>query len=136
MDTGYTVGWYVSIEQAIARSADAYHQALLDSTRGWHDQDADPWPWLSYFVEILANAYQTFADRAASARSDGSKQDRVRDYVLHHAPDVFRVADVRTALPGVSDQTIRMVLDRLRNESAITSEGVGRTATWRRMGSR
>jgi len=133
MDAGYTVGRYVSIEQAIAVSADAYYQALLDSTGGWHDDRADPWPWLSYFVGILANAYQTFADRAASARSDGSKQERVREYVLNHAPVIFRVADVRLALPGVSDQTIRMVLDRLRKAGEIEPEGVGRAATWRRL---
>jgi Fic family protein len=136
MDAGYTVGRYVSIEQAIARSADAYYQALLEATAGWHDQRADPWPWLSYFVDILASAYGTFATRAASGRSDGSKQERVRDYVLNHAPAVFRVADIRLALPGVSDQTIRMVLDRLRHEGVILSEGVGRTATWRRPGRR
>jgi Fic family protein len=132
MDTGYTVGRYVSIERAIALSADTYYQALLDSTHGWHDQRADPWPWLAYFVDILAGVYQTFTDRAASGRSDGSKQERVRDYVLNHAPDIFRVSDVRLALPGVSDQTIRMVLDRLRKEGAILPEGVGRAATWRR----
>lgn len=133
MDAGWTVGRYVSIEHAIAQSADAYYQALLDSTRGWHDEEADPWPWLSYFVGILADAYETFARRAASARSDGSKQDRVRDYVLNHAPAAFRVADIRAALPGVSDQTIRVVLDRLRNDRSIVSEGGGRSATWRRL---
>ena len=31
---GYTVGRYVSLEQPIAESADAYYQALLDSTHG------------------------------------------------------------------------------------------------------
>jgi Fic family protein len=132
MDAGYTVGRYVSLEQAIAQSADAHYKALLDSTHGWHDHDADPWPWLSYFVDILANAYQTFAQRAASARSDGSKQDRVRDYVLNHAPVVFRLADIRVALPGVSSQTVHLVLDRLRKDGLISSAGVGRGATWRR----
>ncbi|MEV0808892.1 Fic family protein [Micromonospora sp. NPDC050200] len=132
MDAGYTVSRYVSLEQQIAETADAYYQALLDSTHGWHDHRADPWPWLTYFVNILATAYRTFAQRAASDRADGSKQDRVRDYVLNHAPVVFRMADVRTALPGVSDPTIRVVLDRLRREGAIFPEGLGRSATWRR----
>jgi Fic family protein len=128
----YTVGRYVSLEQAIAQNADPYYQSLLESTDGWHDDQADPWPWLSYFTGILATAYETFASRAASARSDGSKQDRVRDYVLNHAHLMFRVADVRAALPGISDQTIRVVLDRLRKEGRIVSEGVGRGAAWRR----
>ncbi|HET7016116.1 MAG TPA: hypothetical protein VFI65_19500 [Streptosporangiaceae bacterium] len=39
---GYTVRHYVSIEQTIAESADAYYQALLDSTHGWHEATVDP----------------------------------------------------------------------------------------------
>lgn len=132
VEAGYTVCRYVSLEQAIADSADAYYQALLDSTHGWHEEETDPWPWLEYFVETLARTYQTFANRAASARSEGSKQDRVRDYVLRHAPQVFRVADVRAALPGISDQTIRLVLDRLRVEGRVMPDGVGRSARWHR----
>ena len=132
IDAGYTVSRYVSLEQAIAESADDYYQALLDSTHGWHEGQADPWPWLHYFVGVLASAYRTFARRAASDRADGSKQDRVRDYVLSHAPNPFRMADVRPALPGISDQTIRVVLDRLRREDLIFAEGLGRSATWRR----
>lgn len=131
-DAGYTVGRYVSLEHVIERTAEDYCRALLESTNGWHDDDADPWPWLSYFVGILAGAYKTFGERAASARSDGSKQERVRDYVLNHAPTVFRKGDVRDALPGVSDQTIVLVLNRLRTAGEIASEGVGRAATWRR----
>ncbi len=34
IDAGYTVSRYVSLEQAIAESADDYCQALLDSTHG------------------------------------------------------------------------------------------------------
>ncbi len=133
-EAGYTVGRYVSLEQAIAESADAYYQALLESTHGWHDHESDPWPWLSYFVDLLGNAYRTFALRTAADRSNGSKQERVQDYVLKHAPEVFRVADVRRALPGISDPTIRMVLGRLQTDGLVVAEGVGRSATWRRTG--
>jgi Fic family protein len=132
-DAGYGVVRHVSLEQQIAGSVDAYYQALLDSTHGWHTGEADPWPWLGYFTEVLSAAYETFTQRAAAERSDGTKQDRVREYVLRHAPAVFRVADVRAALPGVSDPTIRMVLNRLREEAAITAEGTGRSAMWQRL---
>ena len=113
-DAGYGVGRYVSIEQLIAESPDAYYAALLASTHGWHDEAHDPWPWLAYFVEVLGRAYERFEHQAASHRSTGTKQDRVRDYVLNSASPVFRIADVRTALPVVSDPTIRLVLDALK----------------------
>jgi Fic family protein len=130
---GYTVGRYVSLEHAVADSADAYYRALLESTHGWHHGTADPWPWLSYFSNVIADAYAVFADRAASAKSPGTKQQRVRQHILRHAPDRFRLADLRTAVPGVSDQTIRLVLEQLKNEGQVRSDGTGRAATWTRI---
>ena len=130
---GYTVGLYVSLEQAIAESAAAYYQALLDSTNGWHEATADPWPWLGYFTSMIAGAYAVFADRAASAQTPGTKQQRIREHILRHAPATFRLADIRAAVPGVSDQTIRLVLEQLRNEGRVRADGTGRSATWTRM---
>jgi hypothetical protein len=127
------VGRYVSLEQTIAESADAYYQALLDSTHGWHEATADPWPWLGYFTSLIAGAYAVFADRAAAAKTPGTKQERVRDHILRHAPATFRLADIRTAVPGVSDQTIRLVLEQLRSEGKIRADGTGRSATWTRI---
>ena len=129
-DAGYRVGMYVSLEQLIAESADDYYAALLASTHGWHDKENDPWPWLSYFVDVLARAYERFEQRAASDRSTGTKQDRVREYVLDHAPQIFKIADVRLALPGVSDPTIRLTLEQLKKEGLVTPDGRGRSAVW------
>ena len=129
---GYTVGRYVSLEQAIAESSDAYYQALLDSTHGWHEDTADPWPWLGYVTSVVAGAYAVFADRAAAAHVPGTKQQRVREHILRHAPATFRLADIRAAVPGISDQTIRLVLERLRAEGMVRADGTGRSATWTR----
>jgi Fic family protein len=127
---GYTVGRSVSVEQLIAESADGYDAALLASTHGWHEQTNDPWPWLGYFTEVLARAYQRFEQQIASDRSAGTKQDRVREYVLEHAPQILRSADVRVALPGISDPTIRLTLEQLKSEGRVKPEGRGRSAAW------
>ncbi|MGL5851859.1 MAG: Fic family protein [Phycicoccus sp.] len=134
-DAGYTVGRYVSIEQLIAESADDYDRALLDSTHGWHTRSNDPWPWLGYLVGILASAYDRFERGAEAGRSGGTKQDRVREYVMEHAPSVFRMTDVRAALPGVSDPTIRLALHQLKQEGRVWPQGTGRAAAWVRAGS-
>jgi Fic family protein len=131
-DAGYGVVRYVSLEQLIADSADAYYHALLESTHDWHDDDANPWPWLECFVRTLAAAYPLFIERAAASRQPGSKQARVRDYVLRHGPAIFRFADIREALPGISDQTIKLVLEQLRDDGQIWADGVGRSAVWAR----
>ena len=128
--SGYTVGKYVSLEQLIAEDADGYYEALLKSTHGWHERRHDPWPWLTYFVDVLARAYERFEQGAAANRSTGTKQDRVRDYVTRHAPRIFKIADIRAALPGVSDPTIRLALDRLKREGIVRPQGTGRAAVW------
>lgn len=133
LDAGYTATRYVSLEQQIALSADEYYARLLASTHHWHEQQADPWPWLEYFVGLLVQVYQMFGRRAAADRGHGSKQDRVRDYIQRDAAAVFRVADIRRALPGISDQTIRLVLDGLRAADRIQAQGQGRSAAWRKL---
>lgn len=100
IEHGYTVGRYVSLEQAVSESADAY---------------------------------AVFADRAAAAKTPGTKQGRIRDHILRHGPATFRLADIRTAVPGVSDQTIRLVLEQLKNDSKVRVDGTGRAATWTRV---
>ena len=88
--------------------------------------------WLGYFTSMIASTYAVFADRAASARTPGTKQERIREHILRHAPATFRLADIRTAVPGVSDQTIRLVLEHLRGEGKVRADGTGRSATWTR----
>lgn len=131
-EQGYDVTRYVSLETSIAASADAYYAALLASTRGWHTAEHDPWPWLRYFVALVARSYEDFRTVTDAARRGGSKQDRVRDYVLHHAPATFQIADVRAALPGVSDPTIRLALNALKAGGLVEADSVGRGATWTR----
>ncbi|MBX3032005.1 MAG: Fic family protein [Chloroflexi bacterium] len=133
----YQVARYVSIEQRMYDTRDGYYAALMASQRGWHEGTHDPWPWLTYLVEILAEAYETLEDRVTMQRQrTGSKQEQVRTWVLDHAPVRFRLADVRRALPGISDGTIRLVLGRLKQERRIATDPedrVGPTAAWLRL---
>ena len=81
---------------------------------------------------MIAESYADFANRAAAAQTSGTKQQRVRKHILRHAPTTFRLAELRTAGLGVSDQTIRLVLEQLRKEGQVRADGTGRSATWTR----
>ncbi len=139
LEQGYGVARYVSVEQRIYESRNAYYAALDESQRDWHDARHSVWPWIEYLVDIVAAAYDDFEGRIAARRdlSGLSKQERVRRYVLDHAPQVFRTRDIRGALPGVSDPTIRLVLAQLRQQGRIkideVSGGHGPQAAWRRV---
>jgi Fic family protein len=133
LSQGYGVARYVSLEQRIYESKNAYYASLYESQREWHDGHHSIWPWTSYLARIIADAYDTFEQRVATAGEiTGSKQDRVREYVLHQAPDVFRRRDVERALPDVSTATIRLVLNDLRGAGHIRAEGSGPGAQWHR----
>lgn len=133
----YGVARYVSVEQRIYESRNAYYTALEQSQRNWHDGEHSIWPWTEYLVRILAESYEDFESRVAAGRGAeaGTKQERIRQWALHEAPTEFRLRDVRRAVPGVSDPTIRLALRALRKEGLLQSESVGRGAKWRRLGS-
>jgi Fic family protein len=131
---GYGVARYVSIEQRIFESKNTYYQRLHDSQRGWHEGRHDIWPWTSYLARVLAGAYEDFEDRVAAADEEtGTKQDRVRVYILTEAPEEFRRRDIERALPEVSPATVRLVLNDLRATRRIEPHGGGPTAGWRRL---
>jgi Fic family protein len=132
--SGYGVGRYVSLEQLIYNTKDDYYGALGASTVGWFDDGQhDLWPWTRYLLGRVGEAYGRFEERIAAGTAGGTKQDRVRDYVLLHAAPRFRIADIRRALPGVSDNTIRLVLGELKESGSITNDGSGRGAAWHRI---
>ncbi len=132
---GYGVSRYVSVEQRIYATKNAYYDALYQSQRAWHESEHSIWPWTGYLAGVLAESYDTFEAGVAAARGLGrlSKQERVRVWALEHAPPVFRLRDVRRALPGISDQTIGLVLRGLRDEGLFRSTEDGPKSAWHRL---
>jgi Fic family protein len=135
---GYGVARYASVEQRIYESKNAYYVALEQSQRNWHSGEHDIWPWTEYLIGVLAESYNDFEQRVAAGRGSetGTKQARIRHWVLNEAPSEFRIGDVRVAIAGVGDETIRLTLRSLKAEGLIESTGTGRAARWRRLDNR
>lgn len=129
---GYGVARYVSIEQRIFESKHRYYDALKSSQENWRESEHTIWPWTQYLISILAEAYEDFELRVASARSgDGlTKQERVQHWVDNSAPAEFKLRDIRRALPGISDQTIRIALKAYKDDGRLHVEGAGPGAMW------
>jgi Fic family protein len=131
---GYGVARYVSIEQRIYESKNAYYASLYESQRGWHESRHSIWPWIGYLARVIADAYEDLERRVAGAsEGSGTKQAKVREHILHQAPPEFRRRDIERAFPGVSAATIRLVLNELRDQGRIRSDGAGPAARWRRL---
>jgi len=131
---GYGVARYASVEQRIFESKNAYYTALEQSQRDWYRGEHDIWPWTQYLVGVLAESYVDFETRVAAGRGSeaGTKKDRIRYWILNEAPTEFRIRDVRRAIQGASDPTIRLVLREMRDEGLIQPSGTGRGAGWHR----
>jgi Fic family protein len=131
---GYGIARYVSIEQRVFEAKNSYYASLYESQRDWHEGKHAIWPWIFYLARIVAGAYDDFEQRIAAAEQrTGSKQDIVRDYILTQAPQDFRRRDLERALPGISQATIRLVLNDLRGKHRIQARGSGPGARWHKL---
>ena len=124
------------VEQRIFESRNRYYAALKGSQEHWHEGSHTIWPWTEYLISVLTESYEVFESRIAAARgTDGlNKQERVRHWVANSAPVAFKLRDVRRALPGVSDQTIRLALKPLEADGSLRVDGAGPGATWVQQG--
>lgn len=134
---GYGVSRYVSIEQLIFENKNRYYNALRGSSDGWHDGTHTLWPWATFLVQTLVMACDAFEERVAAARNPErmTKGQRVDEYVLNHAPEVFSLTDIRDALPGVSTPTIHLALASLSKRGLVKAISKGRGAQYRRIAS-
>ncbi len=135
LQLGYGVPRYVSLEQQIFETKNGYYVSLYESQRDWHEAEHTIWPWTEYLVTALAETYDRLEACVAAQREarGSSKQERVRAFILEQASPRFTIGDVRRAVPGISDQTIRLVLNAMKASGRIRPEGTGRGACWIRV---
>ncbi len=129
---GYEVGRYISLERVIEENKDRYYETLEQSSQGWHEGKHDPWPYINYILYILKTAYREFEERVGTlSTARGAKTSMVLD-AIERLPDNFRMADLERAAPNVTRDMIRVVLNRLKKDNKIYSEGYGAAAVWRK----
>ncbi|MEZ5374563.1 MAG: Fic family protein [Microthrixaceae bacterium] len=124
----YQVGRYVPIEALIAERGDEYKAALGASTANWHDSTHDVWPWTSFFVDMLAMAYDTFTETVRRGLMDPT--ELVHDWLRAKAPPGFSMAEARRALPALSPHAITTALNAARDSGELRLTGHGRGARW------
>jgi Fic family protein len=128
--SGYTVGRYISLERVIEESRDTYYEALEASSRGWHEGQHDPFPWLEYFWGVLLRAYAEFRDRAGRLLTARGSKTALVEGAVERGIRPFAISDIANDCPGVSRDMIRHVLRRMRDEGRVQVRGRGRGARW------
>lgn len=130
---GFHVGAYVSLERLIEQRKDTYYESLARSSVGWHEGAHDLLPWLGFMLSIVREAYAEMATRVEHVDAAGGKRAIVRELIRRQSLP-FSLNELSAQLPSVSKATIKQVLSQLREEGALTVEGRGRGARWRRPG--
>lgn len=129
----YRVGRFISLERIFEESKETYYETLERSSGGWHENEHDPYPWMNYFWGVLLRAYGEFEQRVGKiSPGRGSKSRQVRQAVLARVLP-FSISELEKDCPGVSRDTLRQVLRKMRDEGLIAPEGRGRGARWIRM---
>ena len=130
---GYNVGKYVSIERLIERTKGAYYDDLQDSSNGWHEEENDYIPFVTYLLGIILAAYREFSDRVKTVNENTRKPNRVRDIIKGHLGKITK-AEIKAQCPDISQTTIQRALNDLVKSGEIIKIGGGRytSYTWNR----
>jgi Fic family protein len=124
------VGRFISLERIFEESKESYYETLEASSQGWHEAAHDVAPWLDYFWGALLRAYGELEARVGTlARGRGAKGDRVRAEILKRQFP-FYISQIEEACPGVSRDTVRVILRTMKTEGVIAPTGKGRGAKW------
>lgn len=129
---GYDVGRYISLERLIEQNKERYYETLEESSRRWHDEKHDPWPYINYLLFILKSAYREFEERAGQVKEPrGAKTEMVEAAVGRLEGD-FTLTQLQQACLGVSAEMVRKVLRDFQKKGKIICLGRGPGALWRR----
>ena len=129
---GFEVGRYISLERLIEQNKERYYETLEQSSRGWHQEKHDPWPYLLYLLFVLKTAYREFEERLGRMKSRRGEKTELVLRAIEQAPEVFRIADLERACPGVSLDLIRKTMKSLKSQKRLECLGRGQAAAWQK----
>jgi len=129
---GIEVGRYISLERLIEQNKERYYETLEMSSRKWHKEKHDPWPYIGHILYILKTAYKEFEERLVRVKSPRGEKSEIVMRAFDHAPETFRIADIQKECPGVSTDMIRKIMKKLRAEKRAECLGRGRDSQWRK----
>ena len=130
---GYNVGKYISIEKLIERTKFSYYDDLQESSEGWHEEENNYIPFVTYQLGIILAAYREFADRVKVVEENSRKPNRVREIIKGHLGKITKT-EIMAHCPDVSQTTIQRALNDLMKSGEIIKIGGGRytSYTWNR----
>jgi len=130
---GFTAGRYISLERIIEQSKERYYETLKQSSKGWHENQHNPWPYINYLLHSIKTLYGEFEERFENTTIPrGEKTETVLKMVLSFS-DTFHINELMKKCPDTSIDMIRKILRTLRDEGLLECTGRGKQALWKRI---
>lgn len=130
--SGYIVGKYISIEKMIESTKETYYETLQASSAGWHEEENDYIPFVTYMLGIVVASYREFSSRVKLLTTAGlTKADRI-GAIIKQTIGTITKAEIMKKCPDVSQITIQRALIELQEQGKIIKIGGGRYTkyTW------
>ncbi|MCB9228344.1 MAG: Fic family protein [Deltaproteobacteria bacterium] len=127
---GYLVGALVSLERLIEINKEAYYLALKKSSDNWHVNKHDINHWHQFFLGTIKEAFRELSEQVAMNQPHQGKRDLIR-YIVKQFNSAFTLSQLKSKAPNVSESMIRKVLQEMKKEGLLVSEGKGRSAKWK-----
>jgi Fic family protein len=120
---GYEAGRYISIEKMIESTKEQYYETLELSSHGWHTGKHDTWPYINYLLFVFRNVYKEFEQPFANTSAPrGAKTEQVINAINGFNGD-FSLRELEQYCPGVSRDTIRLILKQNAQAGFIVNKG-------------
>jgi hypothetical protein len=88
---------------------------------------------MSHWNFFASPRERLFEKRASRQRPPRDSKTELVEYALGNLVGAFGIADVERLCPSVSRDTIRLVMNRWRENGKLEILGKGRDAKWRRI---
>jgi len=128
---GYPIGRYISLESKIARTKDAYYDALELSQAGWYEEQDDPAPFIKYLLSTILAAYRDFEERVDLVGEKLPAIETVRRAVMGRIGK-FTKAEIQALCPGLGKTSVESSIKKLVDDGFLIKHGVGRSTFYTR----
>ena len=128
---GFDISRYISMEAKINEYKYGYYESLKNSSNGWHENQSNYIPFITYFLQILYACYREMDEKFMEYSIHAiPKNQQVENLLLNSFVPVSKT-DILSRLPDISVTTVERVLSDMLKEGKIVKIGTYRNARYK-----
>ena len=126
----YDVGKYISIERLIDETKSEYYNSLAVSSKGWHNNENDYFPFIRYTLSVILGAYREFEERYNHISNGENSSAALVQNVFRGSILPLSKSEVIRLCPSISQKTIERCLVELQKNGTIIKIDKGKATRY------